>query len=87
VLDKLIITSVLNHATEENEQNTTPLIIAARNGEVKVVSILLSSFNFDIEQTGTVKFDGFVIHKATALWCAAGDQRCSILFIFFSCVI
>lgn len=78
-LDKLIITSVLNHTTEENEQNTTPLIIAARNGEVKVVSILLSSFNFDIEQTGTVKFDGFVIHKATALWCAAGAGHFEIV--------
>jgi Fem-1 family protein b len=44
-----------------------------------VVSILLSSFNFDIEQTGTVKFDGFVIHKATALWCAAGAGHFEIV--------
>nr|AIG62901.1 feminization-1b [Sinohyriopsis schlegelii] len=67
-----IVQEVLNHKTEEDGQKTTPLIIAARNGEEKVVQVLLSNFDADIEQTGTVKFDGYVIEGATALWCAAG---------------
>ena len=77
--DSLLIQEVLNHTTEENEQRTTPLVIAARNGSEKVVSILLSNFNVDIEQTGTVKFDGYTIEKATALWCAAGAGHFGIV--------
>ncbi|CAC5398415.1 FEM1B [Mytilus coruscus] len=77
--DKTIIHEVLNHVTEENEQKTTPLIIAARNGSEKVVSILLSNFNVDIEQTGTVKFENYTIDKATALWCAAGAGHFGII--------
>lgn len=63
---------LLSSATSENGQTTTPFIIAARNGHSKVLQLLLMQFQVDIEQTGTVKFDGFVIDKATALWCAAG---------------
>lgn len=72
-LDRELVTDVLDHLTEEHGQKTTPLIIAARNGEEKVVQILLSHFNVNTEQTGTVKFDGYVIEGATALWCAAGS--------------
>ncbi|KAK7116019.1 hypothetical protein V1264_001775 [Littorina saxatilis] len=71
-LDRHIVNEVLEHHTEEDGQKTTPLIIAARNGEEKVVHVLLSNFNVNIEQTGVVKFDGYVIEGATALWCAAG---------------
>ncbi|XP_067667145.1 protein fem-1 homolog B-like [Haliotis asinina] len=71
-LDANIVDAVLNHYTEEDGQKTTPLIIAARNGEDKVVQVLLSNFRVDHEQTGTVKFEGYVIEGATALWCAAG---------------
>ena len=63
---------VLNHHTSEHGQWTTPLIIAARNGQDKVVLVLLSNFNADVEQKGTVKFDGYAINGATPLWCAAG---------------
>ena len=68
-----VVQEVLNHHTEEEGQKSTPLIIAARNGEEKVVHVLLSNFNVEIEQTGTVKFDGYSIEGATALWCAAGN--------------
>ncbi|KAK7501623.1 hypothetical protein BaRGS_00007054 [Batillaria attramentaria] len=71
-LDRHIVNEVLEHHTEEDGQKTTPLIIAARNGEEKVVQVLLSNFNVNIEQSGVVKFDGYVIEGATALWCAAG---------------
>ncbi|PSN51229.1 Protein fem-1 B [Blattella germanica] len=57
---------------EEDGQRCTALIVAARNGHDKVVKMLLSEFKPDIEQEGTVKFDGYVIEGASALWCAAG---------------
>ncbi|PVD19715.1 hypothetical protein C0Q70_20206 [Pomacea canaliculata] len=71
-LDRHIVNDVLEHHTEEDGQRTTPLIIASRNGEEKVVQVLLSNFSVNIEQSGVVKFDGYVIEGATALWCAAG---------------
>ena len=63
---------ILSTKTEEHGQTTTPLIIAARNGHVKVVRLLLEHFDVNIEEVGTVKFDGYVIEGATALWCSAG---------------
>lgn len=74
-----VVQEVLNHHTEEEGQKSTPLIIAARNGEEKVVHVLLSNFNVEIEQTGTVKFDGYSIEGATALWCAAGAGHFGIV--------
>ncbi len=66
------VKEVLKHETEENGQKTTPFLIAARNGYEKVVRLLLKHFKVNIEQVGTVKFDGYVIEGATGLWCAAG---------------
>lgn len=57
---------------EEDGQRCSPLIVAARHGHDKVVKMLLSKFKPDMEQEGTVKFDGYVIEGASALWCAAG---------------
>ncbi|XP_052792862.1 protein fem-1 homolog B-like [Mya arenaria] len=74
-----VVNEVLNHHTSEQGQWTTPLIIAARNGQDKVVLILLSNFNANVEQTGTVKFDGFSIEGATPLWCAAGAGHHNIV--------
>ncbi|XP_013788566.1 protein fem-1 homolog B-like [Limulus polyphemus] len=62
----------LDYLVEEEGQKCTPLIIAAKNGHDKVVKMLLSKFNPDIEKEGTVQFDGYVIEGATPLWCAAG---------------
>lgn len=66
------IDKILCSVTEEDDQYTTPFLIAARNGHSTVIRLLLSHYGVDIEQIGTVKFDGFVIEGATALWCAAG---------------
>ncbi|MBN3318767.1 FEM1B protein, partial [Atractosteus spatula] len=63
---------LLSHVTQHGGQRSTPLIIAARNGHAKVVRLLLEHYRVDTEQTGTVRFDGYVIDGATALWCAAG---------------
>ncbi|XP_012674256.1 protein fem-1 homolog B [Clupea harengus] len=63
---------LLNYVTHLAGQRSTPLIIAARNGHEKVVRFLLDHYRVDTEQTGTVRFDGYVIDGATALWCASG---------------
>ncbi|XP_060536135.1 protein fem-1 homolog B isoform X2 [Cylas formicarius] len=49
----------------------TPLIIASKYGYDKVVRMLLTKFNPNIEEEGVVKFDGYVVEGASALWCAA----------------
>lgn len=56
----------------DDGQQCTPLIIAARYGHDKVLKMLLSKFQPDLEQEGIVKFDDYVIEGASALWCAAG---------------
>ncbi|KAM9753716.1 protein fem-1 homolog B [Menidia menidia] len=66
------VSYLLGHVTHLAGQRSTPLIIAARNGHDKVVRLLLDHYRVDTEQTGTVRFDGYVIDGATALWCAAG---------------
>ncbi|XP_077451797.1 protein fem-1 homolog B [Stigmatopora argus] len=63
---------LLAHVSQQGGQRSTPLIIAARNGHDKVVRLLLDHYRVDTEQTGTARFDGYVIEGATALWCAAG---------------
>ena len=66
------VRQLLNHWTDEDDQKTTPLIIASKNGHDKVVQMLMNFYDVDVEQTGTVKFDGFVIEGASPLWCASG---------------
>lgn len=69
----------LQQIIEEDGQSFTPLVIAARNGRFKVVKMLLNNFEPDIEQECTVKFDGHIIHGATALWCAAGSGHLNVI--------
>lgn len=57
---------------QEDGQRCTPLIVASRFGHDRVVKMLLDKFKPDLEEEGTVKFDGYVIEGASALWCAAG---------------
>ncbi|XP_029162771.1 protein fem-1 homolog B [Nylanderia fulva] len=64
---------------EDDGQRCTPLIIAARYGHNKVVRMLLDKFKPDLEQEGTVKFNGYVIEGASALWAAAGAGHLSVL--------
>ena len=63
---------LLSRSYSEGGQVTTPFLIAARNGHHKVVKLFITLFCVDIEQTGTVKFDGFTVEQASALWCASG---------------
>lgn len=57
---------------QEDGQCCSPFIVAARFGHNRVVKMLLDKFKLDIEQEGRVKFDGYIIEGASALWCAAG---------------
>lgn len=70
-----MILKQLQKVIEEDGQQCTPLIIAARYGHDKVIKMLLSKFRPDLEQEGIVKFDGYVIEGASALWCAAGAGK------------
>ncbi|CAH1796087.1 unnamed protein product [Owenia fusiformis] len=49
----------------------TPLIMGCRHGHIDVVEYLIDSCNVDIEQTGSVTFDGETIEGAPPLWSAA----------------
>lgn len=69
---------LLGQVVEEDGQKCTPLLIAARNGHEKVVRTLLK-FHPDLEQEGTVKFDGYVIEGASPLWCAAGAGHLGVV--------
>lgn len=50
---------------------TTPLIMACRNGHLEIVKYLIKICDADIEQVGTVTFEGEEIEGAPPLWCAA----------------
>ncbi|TRY98837.1 hypothetical protein DNTS_027853 [Danionella cerebrum] len=75
---------LLETVTHAAGQRSTPLIIAARNGHEKVVRLLLEHYRVDIEQTGTVRFDGYIIDGATALWCAAGAGHYEVVRLLVS---
>lgn len=75
---------LLSYVTQLSGQRSTPLIIAARNGHDKVVRLLLDHYRVDTEQTGTVRFDGYVIDGATALWCAAGAGHFEVVRLLVS---
>uniref|UniRef100_A0A8D8LQC6 Protein fem-1 homolog B n=1 Tax=Cacopsylla melanoneura TaxID=428564 RepID=A0A8D8LQC6_9HEMI len=74
------IKQLLNETVIDYEgHKCTPLIIAARNGHDKVVKIIISKFEPNIEQEGSVKVDNYVIEGATALWCAASGGHLSVI--------
>lgn len=49
----------------------TPLVMACRNGHYDVAEYLVEKCGADIEQPGSVVFDGETIEGAPPLWCAA----------------
>ena len=79
-LDKeTIVKEILYSYTEEDGQNTTPLIIAARNGNEDAVHVLLNVFCVNTELTGTVKFENETVAGVTALWSAAAAGHLDIV--------
>ena len=65
--------TALEIKTKDGSQITTPLIIAARNGHLNSVKILLS-YKADIEARGTVTIENDVIEGCTPLWAAAAKN-------------
>lgn len=57
----------------------TPLVIACRNGHFDVVQYLFNKCHADVEQTGSVTFDGETIEGAPPLWCAAAAGHFGIV--------
>lgn len=57
----------------------TPLVLSCRNGHKDVVEYLLERCNADVEQPGSVTFDGETIEGAPPLWCAAAAGHTQIV--------
>ena len=71
--------TALETKTIDGDENTTPLIIAARNGNLDSVKILLR-YKADIESRGTLKFtDDEVVEDCTPLWAAAATGHLDVL--------
>ncbi|XP_022914639.1 protein fem-1 homolog CG6966 isoform X2 [Onthophagus taurus] len=63
---------------------TTPLVIASKNGHYDVVEYLIEKCHADIEQPGSVIFDGETIEGAPPLWCAAAAGHLDIVQLLLS---
>ena len=70
--------SALETKTKDRDQITTPLIIAARNGNLDSVKALLG-YKQDIEVRGTVKVVDQVIEGCTPLWAAAASGHLDVV--------
>ena len=70
--------TALETKTKDGDQITTPLIIAARNGNLDSVKMLLR-YKADIEARGTVKVYDKVIEGCTPLWAAAATGHLDVV--------
>lgn len=59
----------------------TPLVAACRYGREKVVEMLLANYKIELEKRCTVKFDGHIVHGASALWVAAGSGEHTFCYV------
>ncbi|KAG0434650.1 hypothetical protein HPB47_018969, partial [Ixodes persulcatus] len=57
----------------------TPLVMASRNGHLEVADYLLEKCHADIEQVGSVTFEGETIEGAPPLWCAAAAGHLGVV--------
>ena len=57
----------------------TPLVLSCRNGHREVVEYLVERCRADVEQAGSVTFDGETIEGAPPLWCAAAAGHLEIV--------
>ena len=81
VLQRMSITgrsTALEKKTKDGDQITTPLIIAARNGNLESAKMLLR-YKVDIEARGTVKVDDQIVEGSTPLWVAAATGHLCVV--------
>ena len=64
---------------EAKTDGATPLIMACRNGHLGIVEYLVEKCQADVEQVGSVRFDGETIDGAPPLWCAAAAGHMNIV--------
>lgn len=57
----------------------TPLVMACRNGHYDVAEYLIEKCGANIEQSGSVVFDGETIEGASPLWCAAATGHYALV--------
>ena len=70
--------TALETKTKDDSHFVTPLIIAAHNGNLNSVRILLR-YGADIEARGTLKMNDEVIEGCTPLWAAAASGRLDVV--------
>ena len=70
--------TALETKTKDGNHFATPLIIAARNGHLNSVKILLR-YGADIEARGTLKIENDVIEGCTPLWAAAATGHLDVV--------
>ena len=63
---------------KDGDDFATPLIIAARDGQLDFVKVLLR-YEANIEARGTIKSDGVIINGCTALWAAAANGHLAVV--------
>ena len=70
--------AALETKIKDGDDLATPLIIAARDGKLDFVKVLLR-YEANIEARGTIKIDGKVIEGCTALWIAAAKGHFDVV--------
>ncbi|XP_017758319.1 PREDICTED: protein fem-1 homolog CG6966 isoform X1 [Eufriesea mexicana] len=59
--------------------DTTPLVIACRNGHYDVAEYLIEKCGANVNQPASVMFNGEVIERAPPLWCAAAAGHLALV--------
>ena len=70
--------TALETNNKDGDDLATPLIIAARDGKLDDVKVLLR-YEANIEARGTIKIDGQIVDGCTALWVAATNGHLAVV--------
>lgn len=69
----------VNKLVTARTNGATPLVLSCRNGHHEVVQYLVDRCEANVEQAGSVTFDGETIEGAPPLWCAAAAGHLEIV--------
>ena len=70
--------AALKKKTKDGDDLATPLIVAARDGNLYIMKFLLR-YGANIEARGTINIDGLVVEDCTALWVAAAKGHFDVV--------